>query len=90
MNSQTFNKGFIYPERWGEEDKLRFDYYLNESKKMYPKMPVSLLEVAVSHQIFEELGLIKPIDYNKIEKYEIKTQPFEVIKPDIESVEINA
>jgi len=90
MNSQIFNKGFSYPESWGEDDKLRFDRYLIESKKLYPKMPESLLQVAVSHQIFEELGLIKPLDYNKIEKYEITSAPFDVIKSDNETIEITA
>jgi hypothetical protein len=38
MNSQKFDREEIYPEEFNEEDKKQFDYYLEQSKLMFPKM----------------------------------------------------
>ena len=90
MKSQEIKKDYPYPKSWGEDDKLRFDRYLIESKKLYPDMFDCFLEVAVHHQIMEELGEAEPIDYSKIQKYEITSTPIEVIKSNNEGIEINA
>lgn len=80
MKSQAFEKEFVYPPNWGDEEKIRFKYYLNDAERMYPKLNKDLIEVAVVHQIQVELGVKKEIDYDKIEELEIKTPDFEVIE----------
>ena len=34
MNSQKYNKEELYPEEFDEDDKLKFDYYLEQSKRL--------------------------------------------------------
>jgi len=86
MKSQAFNKEYVYPSNWGEDEKLRFKYYLNDAERMFPKLPNDIIEVAIKHQIQVELGVIKDIDYDKIEQLEVKTSNFELI----ETVQIEA
>jgi hypothetical protein len=86
MKSQLFEKEFVYPPNWGEDEKIRFKYYLNDAERMYPKLPKDIIETVVKHQIQVELGVIADIDYDKIEQLEVKTHNYEVI----ETVEIQA
>ena len=86
MKSQAFEKEYVYPSNWGEDEKLKFKYYLNEAERMYPKLYKNIIEVAITHQIQVELGVCEDIDYDKIEELEIKTPNFEVI----ETVQIEA
>jgi hypothetical protein len=44
------------------------------------KMPENLIELCVERQINEEKGLLKPIDYSKVEKLEVKTPAYEEFK----------
>ena len=37
MNSQKYTKE-LYPEDFTEEDKLKFDYYFEQSKLMFPTL----------------------------------------------------
>ena len=37
MNSQKYSKE-LYPEDFTEEDKLKFDYYFEQSKLMFPTL----------------------------------------------------
>ena len=37
MNSQKYTKE-LYPEDFTEEYKLKFDYYFEQSKLMFPKL----------------------------------------------------
>lgn len=81
MNSQVFKKEYIYPKIWDDDDIIKFKYYLKEALEMYDgKMPTNFIELCVERQINEEKGLIKPIDYSKIEQLEIKTPNYEEIK----------
>ena len=76
-------KEYIYPKYWNDDDIIKFKYYLKEAKEMYD-MPDDLIELCVEHQINEEKGLVKPIDYSQIKDLEITTPPFEEIKTEIE------
>ena len=75
-------KEYIYPKYWNDDDIIKFKYYLKEAKQMYD-MPDDLIELCVEHQINEEKGLLKPIDYSEIKDIEITTPPFEEIKTEI-------
>ena len=76
-------KEYIYPKYWNDDDIIKFKYYLKEAKEMYD-MPDDLIELCVEHQINEEKGLVKPIDYSQIKDLEITTLPIEEIKTEIE------
>ena len=76
-------KEYIYPKYWNDEDIIKFKYYLKEAKEMYD-MPDDLIELCVEHQINEEKGLVKPIDYSEVKDLEITTPPFEEIKTEIQ------
>lgn len=75
-------KEYIYPKYWNDDDIIKFKYYLKEARQMY-NMPDDLIELCVEHQINEEKGLLKPIDYSEIKDLEITTPPFEEIKTEI-------
>jgi hypothetical protein len=38
MKSQSYNKDELYPEEFDDDDKIQFDYYLEQSKLVFPKM----------------------------------------------------
>ena len=38
MNSQRYNKDEIYPEDFDENDKLQIDFFLEQSKMLFPKL----------------------------------------------------
>jgi hypothetical protein len=76
-------KEYIYPKYWNDDDIIKFKYYLNKSKEMYD-MPDDLIELCVEHQINEEKGLVKPIDYSQVKKLEIKTPRCEEFKTKVE------
>ena len=81
MNSQLFKKEYIYPKIWDEDDIIKFNHYLKEAKDMYiDKMPDNLIELCVERQINEEKGFVKPIDFSKVEKLEVKTPVYEEFK----------
>ena len=77
FNSQVFNKDYIYPKYWDDEDIAKFKIYLEKSKEYYPNLPDNVIELAVERQINEEKGLVKPIDYSAVRDIEIKTPAFE-------------
>ncbi len=84
MNSQMFNKEYIYPKIWDDDDIVKFKYYLKEAKDMYgDKMPLNFIELCCERQINEEKGLVEPIDYSKVKELEIKTPMYEELKTEI-------
>ena len=38
MNSQRYNKEELYPEDFTDEDKEKFEVYLDQSKLLFPKL----------------------------------------------------
>ena len=38
MNSQRYNKEEIYPDDFTEDDKEKFECYLEQSKVLFPKL----------------------------------------------------
>lgn len=91
MNSQLFNKEYIYPSIWDEEDKTRFKIYMKEAKQLYPDMIDHFIEICCERQVNEDKGLVKPLDYSKIKDLEITTPMYEEFKTDIkEEVVIEA
>ncbi|NBN88527.1 MAG: hypothetical protein EBV32_05530 [Proteobacteria bacterium] len=85
MNSQMFNKEYIYPKIWDDNDIIKFKYYLKEAKDMYDnKMPENFIELCCERQINEEKGLVEPIDYSKVEELEIRTPMYEELKTEID------
>lgn len=80
-----FKKTYVYPKSWNDDDIIRFKYYMNEGRKMY-NLSDDLLELCCERQIFEDKGMIEPIDYDKIEYYDVS----QVLSKEIESVSINA
>lgn len=78
MKSQLFNKEYIYPKIWNEEDICKFKIYLKTAKELYD-MPENLIEMCVERQINEEKGLLEPIDHSKITKIEIDNPKYEEI-----------
>ena len=38
MNSQKYNKEELYPEDFTDEDKEKFDAYLEQSKLLFPRL----------------------------------------------------
>ena len=79
MNSQIFNKEYIFPSCWSEEDICRFKIYLKQAKELY-NLPDNLIELCVEHQINEEKGLVNPIDHSKITKIDDNTPKYEEIE----------
>ena len=77
-------KEYIYPKYWDDDDIIKFKYYLKEAKEMYD-LPDDLIELCVEHQINEEKGLVKPIDFSQIKDLEITTPPFEKFDTEIEA-----
>jgi hypothetical protein len=91
MKSQLYNKEYKYPKSWNDDDILRFKQYYLLSKQLYPNLTEHLIEVCIEHQINEEKGLVKPIDYDKIEEIKIEHPLYEVFDSKTENtVEINA
>ena len=85
INKEMLNskKEYVYPKIWNDDDIIRFKYYLKEAKSMYD-LPDDLIELCVEHQINEEKGLVKPIDFSQIKDLEITTPPFEKFETVIE------
>jgi hypothetical protein len=80
-----FNKEYIYPKIWDDNDIIKFKYYLKEAKDMYDnKMPENFIELCCERQINEEKGLVEPIDYSKVEELEIRTPMYEELKTEID------
>ena len=77
-------KEYIYPKIWNDDDIIRFKYYLKEAKEMY-NMPDDLIELCCEHEINQQKGLVKAIDYSQIKDLEVTTPPFEQIKTEIEA-----
>ena len=50
--SQQYNKDYLYPEAWTDDDKFRFDGM--ESKKLYPRCDEWLIKMAVHNQVLTE------------------------------------
>lgn len=76
------NKEYIYPNYWNDEDICKFKYYLKQSKEMFD-LPDDMIELCVERQINEEKGLIKPINYDEVEKLGISTPFFEEFKTEV-------
>lgn len=77
FNSQVFNKDYIYPKYWNDEDIAKFKIYLEKSKEYYPNLPYNIIELAVERQINEEKGLIKPFDYSTVKDIKVEVPSFE-------------
>lgn len=75
MKSQMFNKEYIYPDNWNDDDKIKFKFYLNQSKLIFEKLPDDILILAIQHQIRVEKGEVEDITEHEIIKTDIK--PFE-------------
>lgn len=82
MNSQLFNKEYIYPSIWDEEDKTRFKIYMKQSKELYPDMLEHFIELCCERQVNEDKGLVQPLDYSKVVDLEITTPMYEEFKTD--------
>jgi hypothetical protein len=54
FQSQQYNKDYLYPEEWTDDDKFRFDFLVMESKKLYPRCDEWLLKLAVHNQVLTE------------------------------------
>jgi hypothetical protein len=78
MKSQMFNKEYIYPDNWNDDDKIKFKFYLNQSKLIFEKLPDDILILAIQHQIRVEKGEVEDITEHEIIKTDIK--PFEELK----------
>jgi hydrogenase maturation factor HypF (carbamoyltransferase family) len=60
FQSQQYNKDYLYPEEWTDDDKFRFDYLVMESKKLYQRCDEWLIKLAVHNQVLierEERGI---------------------------------
>lgn len=68
LKSQSYNKDYIYPEKWEEEDKFRFDFLVAESKRLFPKFDDWLIKLAVHSQINQEKGLSIPLTKEEIQE----------------------
>ena len=82
---QNNKKEYLYPKSWNDDDIVKFKYYLKQAKEMYDDLAEDLIELCVEHQINEEKGLVKPIDYSKIEEFEINIPAFEQFNTVIET-----
>lgn len=83
MNNQLFNKEYIYPSIWDEEDKTRFKIYMKQSKELYPDMLDHFIELCCERQVNEDKGLVEPLDYSKVKDLEITTPMYEEFKTEI-------
>jgi hypothetical protein len=83
MKSQIFNKEYIYPDNWNDDDKIKFKFYLNQARQIYQKLPDDILMLAIHHQIKVERGEAEEITEHEIIKTDIK--PYEEIKTVIEA-----
>ena len=50
FQSQQYNKDYLYPEEWTDDDKFRFDYLVMESKRLYPICDEWHIKMAVHNQ----------------------------------------
>jgi hypothetical protein len=84
MKSQNFNKEYIYPKCWNDDDIIKFKYYLGQSKIIFPDLEEYLRLLAIEHQINVEKGLVKEININDIKDIKIDVPYFEEIDTKIE------
>jgi hypothetical protein len=77
MKSQIFNKEYVFPKCWTDDDICKFKYYLEQSKLMFPKLDESLITLAIEHQINLEKGLVKEINKDDIKNIKVETPYFE-------------
>lgn len=78
MKNQIFKKEYIYPNNWDDDDICKFKIYIKNAFDLYSdKLPNNIIEMCVERQIYEEKGLLEPIDHSKIEELEIKTPMYE-------------
>ena len=82
---QNNKKQYHYSKSWNDDDIIKFKYYLKQAKEMYDDLAEDLIELCVEHQINEEKGLVRPIDYSKIEEFEINAPAFEQFNTVIET-----
>ena len=82
---QNNKKQYHYPKSWNDDDIIKFKYYLKQAKEMYDDLAEDLIELCCEHQIMEEKGLVQPIDYSKIEEFEINAPAFEQFNTVIET-----
>ena len=69
MKSQQFDKDELYPAEFTEEDKIQFDYYLEQSKLMFPKMAHEdwLLKMGIkAYMLKEKKGITEPATEEEI------------------------
>ena len=69
MNSQKYNKEELYPEDFTDEDKERFETYLEQAKVLFPKLVGD--EWLIKTGIFafmkkEKLGDVEPPSQEEI------------------------
>ena len=77
MNSQKYNKEELYPEEFDEDDKLKFDYYLEQSKLMFPKMINDewLLKTGIkAYMLKEKRGVDEPATEDEIAEIKVNIQ----------------
>jgi hypothetical protein len=84
MKSQIFNKEYVYPKCWNDDDIIKFKYYLEQSKLMFPKLDENITSLAIEHQINVEKGLIDEINRDDIKNIKIETPFFEELNTVIE------
>ena len=68
MNSQKY-KNDIYPDDFTDDDMLKFDYYMEQSKLMFPKMSNDtwLLKMGIlAYMRKEKCGEIEPPSQEEI------------------------
>ena len=85
MKSHVYSKSYKYSAYWSDEDKINFDLFVKESKRIYPNVDDYLINLAVHHYI--NVGLGKA---NKINKDDIKDIPLDLKSLFTETVEVEA
>ncbi len=69
MNSQKYNKDEIFPDDFTADDKIQFEMYLEQCKKLFPKLAGE--EWLVKQAVFtyirkEKRGDVEPVSQDEI------------------------
>jgi hypothetical protein len=89
MKSQIFDKEYIYPKCWDDDDICRFKYYLGQSKIMFPNLDEYLQTLAIEHHINVEKGLVEEINKDNARDVKHDVPYFEELKTETE-IEVNS
>ncbi len=70
MKSQHFEKEYIYPKCWNEDDINKFKIYMYQACLLHPKLDKAYIELTVEYQINFEKGLVSELPETKEIKIE--------------------